>query len=379
MERISSMTANQARLEPGAVKRGWQQWVPYAAIAWSILFGILGFYWVISGRGIPFNFAEPPNSLGPLLARFNTLGQWTMITLTGFPAAMIGFVMLKGKETKYMRFWLVFLGAVIAAALLLFMISLEMLVAFGYIPYMVSGLITGKEISHAFLRSLFRWEVLLQLWCMAGGLLWVMNTVFYSRNSSEMCVHCGRHHEGENWTSAKQAANWGRKAVIASLITPVFYAVTRYAWALGVPLGMTTEFLRQGQERGMWTSGVFLATFGLVGGLLTLGLTQRWGEVFPKWMPGLGGRRVPVSLAVVPALIISVLLIVGGIGLWANLPGMAANLAATGIGGMRLVWQLFCQIGATLLFPFWGASLAAAMTAYVFRRRGRCEVCGRAS
>lgn len=38
-------------------------------------------------------------------------------------------------------------------------------------------------------------------------------------------------------------------------------------------------------------------------GLLTLGLVHSWGEVLPRWVPLLGGRRIPVSAAVVPATI----------------------------------------------------------------------------
>ena len=79
--------------------------------------------------------------------------------------------------------------------------------------------------------------------------------------------------------------------------------------------------------------GLFLATFGLVGAVLILGLVQRWGEVFPRWMIGLAGRRVPIALAVVPASLVSVLLIVGGIAMWSGLAQMVAELAA---GGRRL-------------------------------------------
>ncbi len=111
---------------------------------------------------------------------------------------------------------------------------------------------------------------------------------------------------------------------------PVLYALTRYAWALGIPLGMSEEHLRLGQESGEWISGLFLATFGLVGAVLMLGLVQRWGEVFPRWMIGLAGRRVPIALAVVPASIVSVLLMVGGITIWSAWNRMAAAAVATG-------------------------------------------------
>jgi hypothetical protein len=161
------------------------------------------------------------------------------------------------------------------------------------------------------------------------------------------------------------------------MVAPVFYALTRYAWALGFPLGMSEEHLRRGQESGLWTSGLFLATFGLVGAVLTLGLVQRWGEAFPRWMIGLTGRRVPIALAVVPASLVSVLLIVGGITIWSSLEHMVAALVAGGAEGIGLIGEIIFQVGSTLLFPVWGVALAVATLGYYYRRRGPCSVCGR--
>jgi hypothetical protein len=140
---------------------------------------------------------------------------------------------------------------------------------------------------------------------------------------------------------------------------------------------MSAEALHLGQESGTWIKGLSLAGFGLVGVVLMLGLVQRWGEVFPRWMIGLGGRRVPIALAVIPASLTAVLLIVGGIGIWVDLPGMAANAAAAGAEGTVLVGELIFQVGPTLLFPLWGAALAVATLGYYYRRRGPCGVCGR--
>jgi hypothetical protein len=154
------------------------------------------------------------------------------------------------------------------------------------------------------------------------------------------------------------------------MIAPVFYGLTRYAWALGIPWGMSQEHLRLGQESGTWISGLFLASFGLLGAALMLGLVQRWGEVFPRWMPGLAGKQVPVGLALVPAAITSVLLVVGGITAWSSSSQMLA--ASKSVGENFLVF-----VGPLLLFPLWGAGLAVAALAYYYRRRGPCKVCGR--
>jgi hypothetical protein len=190
-------------------------------------------------------------------------------------------------------------------------------------------------------------------------------------------MYCGRRDGSEGWSNPDNARRWGRAAVYVAMVVPVFYALTRYAWALGIPLGMSEEYLRLGQESGTWISGLFLATFGLVGAALMLGLVQRWGEVFPRWMLGLAGRRFPIALAVVPASLAAVLLIAGGIGIWSALGQMVANLAMGGVEGIDLIGVIIFQVGPTLLFPVWGAALAVATLGYYYRRRGPCGVCGR--
>ena len=71
----------------------------------------------------------------------------------------------------------------------------------------------------------------------------------------DACLYCGRRDGPEGWTSPNKAARWGRIAVYVAMVAPIFYALTRYAWALGFPLGMSEEYLRQGQASGTWISG----------------------------------------------------------------------------------------------------------------------------
>jgi len=94
-------------------------------------------------------------------------------------------------------------------------------------------------------------------------------------------------------------------------------------------------------------------------------------------MIGLAGRRVPIALAVVPASIVSVLLSVGGIGIWSGLDQMVANLVAGGAEDIEIIGAIIFQLGPTLLFPVWGVALAVATLGYYYRRRGPCSVCGR--
>lgn len=348
--------------------RDWQRWAPRAAVAWSLTYAALGICWLAGGRGFPFNAQPVSGGSVSVMSQLGPVAAWGVVIAAGLPAAALGTAMLR--SVRRFRLGLLAAGALLAAVLLLLMTDLTLLVNLAYVPYAVVALITGAEFGRAYLAALTEWTVLHQLLCLCGGFLWLAATVSYARQISGACLYCGRRDGPAGWTSPGRAARWGRLAVGVALVVPVVYAATRCAWALGIPLGMSAEALRQGQASGTWISGLFLAAFGLVGAVLTLGLAQRWGEVFPRWMIGLAGRRVPIALAVVPAAIVSVLLVVGGVSIWAGYAQLADGAAATG-------QSLLIVVGPTLLFPVWGVALAAAATGYYYRRRGPCRVCGR--
>jgi hypothetical protein len=361
--------AGAVRARVGGI-RNWQRWAPYAAVAWSLIYAALGVYWAVSKRGFPYTPESVSDGMGPLLGRFGPSAAWIVVMMAGIPAVAAGAAMLRGVRNRALRPVLITAGALLAGILLLLMTSLNLLVLLGYVPYAVFSLFTGAETSRVVLEAWTQWTTVHQLLCLIGGFLWLAATVSYARWSGDACQYCGRRDGTDGWKSQENAGRWGRIAVYVSMVVPVFYALTRFAWALGIPLGISEEHLRSGQESGVWTSGLFLATFGLVGAILTLGLVQGWGEVFPRWMIGLAGRRVPIALALVPALIVSVLLMVGGIATWFGYPHMVA--AAEAIGqDMGIV------VGPVTVFPVWSVSLAVAALGYYYRRRGPCSVCGR--
>lgn len=379
MKTLIAGSSGMASVVParGGAVRDWQRWAPYAAVAWSLIYAALGVYWVVSGRGFPYTPETVSDVMEPMLGRFGPGVARIIVMMAGIPAAAVGAAMLRGVRSRALRPPLLTAGALLAGVLLLLMTSLGLLVKLGYLPYIIFGLITGAEVgSH--LEGYTQWTTVHQLLCLTGGFLWLAATLSYARRRLGACLYCGRRDRAEGWTSSDNAARWGRSAVYVAMVAPVFYAVTRYAWALGFPLGMGEEQFRRGQESGTWTLGaLFLGTFCLVGAVLMLGLVQRWGEVFPRWMIGVAGRRVPIVLAVVPAWLASVLLVVGGIGIWSGLGPMLAGSAAAGVQGMALIGEIIFQLGPTLLFPVWGLALAVATLGYYYRRRGPCSVCGR--
>ncbi len=376
------MSTSQAIQTIGAVPArsgrlgDWQHWAPYAAVAWSLLYAALGLYWAVGGGGFPFARAAGAEVMGPLVGRFGPGMAWIAAALAGVPAAALGSAMLSGVRRGSLRPLFIAAGALLAGILLLLMTDLTLLIALGYVPITLFTLLSGGDASF-YLKEFAQWTVAHQLLCLIGGFLWLGATVSYARRSADACIVCGRRDGPEGWQAPDQAARWGRIAVYLAMVAPLFYAVTRYAWAIGIPLGMTEEYWRAGHEKGTWISGLFLASFALVGALIMLGLVQRWGEVFPRWIIGLAGRRVPIALAVVPAALVSVVVLGGGIVSWSGIPQVLANAQSIGMGPTEVRGAILIQLGPTLLFPLWGVALAVATLGYYFRRRGPCKVCGR--
>jgi hypothetical protein len=365
-----SLAAVRAESTRSGLFREWWRWVPYAAVAWSLSYAALAAYWVLGRSGFPYTTSPGSNVVGPVAGRFGEGVGWAIVIMAGLPAAVAGVAMLRG--VRVFRAFFIAAGGLLAVTLLLLMTDVSLLMVVAYTPYGLISLLTGGEVGQAYLKAAGQWTIVHQLLCLVGGFLWLGATVSYARLSAGACPSCGRRDGPEGWASPQSAARWGRVATYTAMAVPVLYAVTRFAWALGIPLGISDEFLRKGQEIGMWTSGLFLAVFGLVGAVLMLGLVQRWGEVFPRWMAGLAGKRVPIALAVVPASIVSVLMMVGGIAMWSGYAEIVGQSVGGGTQDMGFIGAL-----PTALFPVWGVALALATLAYYYRRRGVCEVCGR--
>ncbi|MFE5809913.1 hypothetical protein [Streptomyces sp. NPDC056491] len=156
-----------------------------------------------------------------------------------------------------------------------------------------------------------------------------------------------------------------RWAAHAAALTLAPSGLWRVAIAVGIPVGWGAgSGLEAELFPGRWSFYlVALSLFAEGLGLLSLGLVQRWGEVVPRWIPWLGGRRIPTLVAVVPAALGAVavtLVTVLAAFHWST--SMAAPGAPTGAG-----WWLMTFCYAPLVL--WGPLLAVVTVAYWRRRR----------
>lgn len=344
----------------------WPQWAPIAAVVWSLLYGALSLYWTVGGAGFPFGEHDPEADFSILRSVTQESGAPVIAALC-LAATLIAWTMARARGRGALRRALLVIAWTLALLLLVVVPDARVLVAAAYAPIVLLGAPFNWPPGD-YLDAL-PWPVVNQFIAIAGGFAWGAAALVYQRRTKGACVYCGRTDSGSAWSSPEAAARWGKWAAAIAALIPLVYAVTRLAWALGIPLGLSEEFFEAGQAEDTWLAGAALATVAIAGSLLTLGLVQRWGEVFPRWLPLVGGKRVPPALAIVPGAAVAAMVTAAGL--------MFVRRTALGMGFFSLTGGDWAAIAPELLWPFWGLALGAATLAYYYRRRGRCPYCGR--
>lgn len=315
-------------------------WLASVACAWALAYGALGLYWGFGGTGFPYG-ARDSGELGvSLLSGLRADSVGPLIAVLGLIGAAVALAMGRPSGRVIPRPVLLAFGWAAAATLLLVVPDIRALTFLGYLPALVFAI--GFDPVD--------WPVILnQGFCLAGGIVWGATTLSYGRAT----------HGSAAARSVSGGPRWGRWVTYAAVVLPLPYAATRLAWAMGFPLGVSNEFLRMSEASGAATVELSLSGMAIVGALLTLGLVQHWGEDFPGWLPGVGGKRVPPALAIVPASIAAVLLTIGGLSIW----------RAWLIGGLPLAEDGWGTVVPALVFLPWGITLGLATYAYSERRR----------
>ncbi|WP_255258127.1 hypothetical protein [Bacillus sp. AFS018417] len=334
----------------------WPLWIGYGAVGWSLLYGAVQLYWLLGGGGYPFKRGEMdlfaamvtylPSKVGGLI--------FVILCLLGI---VIGVAMQKTWRNVFPRWLILTFAWGFAVALLLFIpdISLIMVMAYAFL-----------------FKFAFNWIMLNQVICIIGALLWIMTAVAYQRRTRDACEYCGRTENGNTFLLVR----WGRWLTIIAALAPIPYALTRFAWALNIPLGVDPQFLHDFSKLNP-TAQITEWVFGSIcigGGILTLGLIQKWGEIFPRWFPFIGGKRVPIMLAVVPASIIAIAVTAAGFVFTFSFFAVTFHLMPV---DNILLSQIWGTVGPMVFWVPWGVALGLAAIAYYYRRRGKCTHCGR--
>ncbi|KAB2382730.1 hypothetical protein [Actinomadura montaniterrae] len=183
------------------------------------------------------------------------------------------------------------------------------------------------------------------------------------------------------WSSAHAPAagtpRWARTAALAVPFVVLPSSLWRIAAvALHVPIVRDTGGDESGNLPSWLPIELYVVLLSVLSELLAftaVGLVSTWGEVFPRWVPFLRGRRVPTLAAVVPGAIGATILTC----LWTWVFAMLAfgrNLAGERLAADSPLnvhtWQGALVFVAYVPLVAWGPLLAAVTFAY-YRRRAQ--------
>lgn len=348
--------------------------LPLAAACWSAAAVALGSWWWVRPAAYPFAFPDrsfptllalvPPSAVGPVLVVAGLLGLVALVSrsrpatiatgsahavvfgllaagvgpvaMAGYAMAMFGPVVLCATLVAGAWRWRggpVAVGVVVAVAASAWFSGL----ADGDVLRRYVDVITGSSERLAGPSS--------ATFLLVGAALW---GVLACR-----LVLVGR--ERPAWTRPAAAARWGRTAALVAAACALPYALVRMTWLTPWPVGIPESALTTEPEIRL--HGLLLGLAAVAGAVLTLGLVARWGEVWPRWVPGLRGRTVPVAAAVVPGALVATLM--------------------TGAAVPMAIASFTDDVPEFLLiFPFWlwGPALGVAVVGYAWRRSGQAEV-----
>jgi hypothetical protein len=337
----------------------WRRWIGYAAAGWSLGYGLLGLSWARGGKGFPFGRDNDPDAdaVWSILAGVRAKTAAPVVTALGLAGVPVALAMARARDTEPVHRPLLAVAGGVAGLLLAVIPDQRLVISIGYVPILLlrrrfNWDLAGSAHHPTGATRVWKdgrvpWPVINQFILVAGGFLWAGTAIAYADRGEPRAA----------WMTPEAAERWGRGAVAVAVAPPLLFAATRWAWALGIPLGLSEDFFREGQESGLWRVGGALATITAAGAGLTLGLVQSWGEVFPGWVVGLAGKPVPPVLAIAPASLVAVAVTSTGLGYVREF--VRTGMPAEGWG----------MVVPGLLWPIWGLALGVATLTYRERRR----------
>jgi len=317
--------------------------VPTLIIAvWSVSYLPLSLLWAVGGPAYPFD-AGRTGAGNTLLDPLPAAAGGAVLAVSALVAGVVAVLAVRGPLTRAPAVVAIAVGAGLAVLLP----DVRIMMTAGYFPVMLVAALAGQaELS--MIATMLTWPSVNLLILMAAGVsLMLLGT-------RALITEAGRP------GSAAGALRVGQYATAVAVAVPVVYAVTRFGWLLGVPVGISDQFLAHIAE--ITPIGAGLSTIGLIGAVLTVGLVRPWGEIWPRWVPFLRGRPIPARLPAYSALAVSLPITSAGL-MYVRKKLTGEQAGPAGANNELGAWL------PEMLWPLWGAALAVAALAYLSRRR----------
>ncbi|MFI6458629.1 hypothetical protein ACIBF6_44675 [Streptosporangium amethystogenes] len=309
---------------------------------WSVSYLPLSLLWAIGGPAYPFD-ASRTGAGNTLLDPLPAAAGGAVLAVSALVAGVVAVLAIRGPLNRAPAVVAIAVGVGLAVLLP----DVRIMMTAGYLPVMLVAALAGQA-EFSMIATMLTWPSVNLLILMAAGVsLMLLGT---------RALIAGAGRPG----SAAGALRVGQYATAVAVAVPVVYAVTRFGWLLGVPVGISDQFLAHIAE--ITPIGAGLSTLGLIGAVLTVGLVRPWGEIWPRWAPFLRGRPIPARLPAYSALAVSLPVTSAGL-MYVRKKLTGEQVGPAGANNELGAWL------PEMLWPLWGAALAVAALAYLSRRR----------
>ena len=348
----------------------WPRWTAWGALVWSLGYAVAGACWTTGASWYPFGDVPDDRASASLLEGGPSWIVGPAFLMTGLLGVVAAATFLRPHPPYGLRRASFGVGVVIAVVSTCVVPDYTMLGVLAMWPVLVVFAFTGIPGDQAGIGDVLYWHRVNLILVFAGGLLWAGAALTARRRARGACTHCGRLPGAPATISEpqrRQLLRRGRGLVWLAVLATIPYDVTRLAWFAGWPLGLSRELHESLQDPpALLVVGLALGLLSTAGAALTHGLVAGWGERFPRWLPRVGGRSVPVMLAVIPASVVAV-----------TLPPASIMFAGPKVnGGFELAdWGVWLP---SMFWLLWAVGLGGAAWAYYLRRRGACRHCAAA-
>ncbi|MFD3515975.1 hypothetical protein [Streptomyces sp. NPDC058657] len=160
--------------------------------------------------------------------------------------------------------------------------------------------------------------------------------------------------------SIAPAPRWAVRAAHLTALVVLPSGLWRLLWVFGIPAGYTEAGFVQFETASAKLWMLTLSVVCELVALLTIGLVRPWGDVVPRWIPLIGGRRIRPLAVVVPALVgaAALTMIWGGMPWWWTYPH--DDMTPVGSTVVGILYQPLV---------LWGPLTAAVALSYYRRHR----------
>lgn len=349
MEHVSSEDRSGGAASSFRALRSATWWI---AAAWAVGYLVAGTAWGLGASGYPFSGGGPGPRASVMDPVPGQVGGWILAGAAALAGVLVALI-ARRPAARVPAVGAVLVGMTLAVALTDF----RVLVFAAYLPVMAVAALLGHVDPHI-MATMLIWPNINQMVLMIAGAslasLGIRGLITLNRAGETT-------DDAAPELRAATALRVGRWATGVAVAVPVGYAITRIGWFAGVPIGISPGFMQRLDDAQAAPIGAGLGGVALLGAVLTLGLVCKWGEVWPRWVPFLRGRAIPLRLPASLAIAISLPIMSAGL-MYVRKMLAGEEFGATGAEHEPGAWV------PEIFFPVWGAALAIAALAYLQRR-----------